>query len=90
VYSTADRNRGHDVYPGSGLRRVIPYIVLVTMVAQMRSGRGGRSHEACASLCVWRERGFVQDQMPIPSWPPLLALIWEARSQDPVQVGYEP
>jgi hypothetical protein len=23
-----------------------------------------------------------------PSWPPLLALIWGARSQDPVQVGY--
>jgi hypothetical protein len=23
-----------------------------------------------------------------PSWPPLLALIWGARSRDPVQVGY--
>jgi hypothetical protein len=23
-----------------------------------------------------------------PSWPPLLALIWEARSRDPIQVGY--
>jgi hypothetical protein len=23
-----------------------------------------------------------------PSWPPLLALIWGAKSRDPVQVGY--
>jgi hypothetical protein len=25
----SDKNRGHDVYPGSGPRRVIPYILLV-------------------------------------------------------------
>jgi hypothetical protein len=23
-----------------------------------------------------------------PPWPPLLALIWGARSRDPVQIGY--
>jgi hypothetical protein len=27
--TSSDRNRGHDVYPGSGPRRVIPYILLV-------------------------------------------------------------
>jgi hypothetical protein len=27
--TTSDRNEGHDVYPGLGLRRVIPYILLV-------------------------------------------------------------
>jgi hypothetical protein len=27
--TASDRNEGHDVYPGSGLRRVIPYILLV-------------------------------------------------------------
>jgi hypothetical protein len=58
------------------------------MVGQMRSGRGGRSYEACASLCVRRDRGSMRDQMKIPSWPPLLAIIWGARSQDSVQVGY--
>jgi hypothetical protein len=58
------------------------------MVAQMRSGQGGRSYEVCASLCVRRERGSVRDQMNIPSWPPLLAHIWGARSRDLVQVGY--
>jgi hypothetical protein len=29
VSTASDRNMGHDVYPGSGLRRVIPYILLV-------------------------------------------------------------
>jgi hypothetical protein len=59
------------------------------MVARMRSGRGGIGYEACASLYVQRERGSVRDQMMmIPSWPPLLALVWEARYRDPVQVGY--
>jgi hypothetical protein len=37
------------------------------MVAQMRSSQGGKSYEVCASLCVWRERGSMQDQMNIPS-----------------------
>jgi hypothetical protein len=35
------------------------------------------------------EIGSMRDQRSLcPSWPPLLALIWEARSRDPVQVGY--
>jgi hypothetical protein len=54
------------------------------MVAQMRSARGGRSSVAYASLCVRTERGSVRDQMLMPSWPPHLALIWGARSRDPV------
>jgi hypothetical protein len=45
--------------------------------------------EAYASLCAWGEMGSVRDQMYLSlSWPPLLALIWGARSRDPVQVGY--
>jgi hypothetical protein len=39
---------------------------------------------ACSSLCV----GSMRDEIDSPSWPPLLALIWGARSRDPVQVGY--
>jgi hypothetical protein len=58
------------------------------MVAQMRSGRGGRSYEACASLCVRREGGSVRDQMASAFLAALLALIWGARSRDPVQIGY--
>jgi hypothetical protein len=43
---------------------------------------------ACASLCVgsMRDYRFMRDCPP--SWPPLLALIWGARSWGPVQVGY--
>jgi hypothetical protein len=29
VSTALERNRGHNVYPGSGTRRVIPYILLV-------------------------------------------------------------
>jgi hypothetical protein len=54
----------------------------------MRSDRGERSYKACASLCERREKGSVRDQMPMHSWLPVLALIWGARSRDPVQVGY--
>jgi hypothetical protein len=34
------------------------------------------------------ERIYMRDQMSMPSWPPLLALIKGARSWDLVQVGY--
>jgi hypothetical protein len=27
--TASDRNMGHDVYPGSGPRRVIPYILII-------------------------------------------------------------
>jgi hypothetical protein len=33
-------------------------------------------------------RSGVYARLSLPSWPPLLALIWGARSRDPVQVGY--
>jgi hypothetical protein len=39
---------------------------------------------ACASLCVGSMRDQVSMRDCPSSWPPLLALIWRARSRDPV------
>jgi hypothetical protein len=33
-------------------------------------------------------RGIYARSESYPPWPPLLALIWEVRSRDPIQVGY--
>jgi hypothetical protein len=85
------------IYPGLAPRRVKTYILLVwsciacivgavTMVAQMKSGYGQK--EACASLCARGRWDLCEIRCLLPSWPPLLALIWGARSRDPVQVGY--
>jgi hypothetical protein len=54
--------------------------------AQMRSGYG--RERVCASLCAWGRWKLCEISCLFPSWPPLLALIWGARSQDPVQVDY--
>jgi hypothetical protein len=43
---------------------------------------------ACASLCAGSMRDQVSMRDCPPFWPPLLALIWGARSRDPLQVGY--
>jgi hypothetical protein len=49
----------------------------------MRSDQGGR-RGVCQPICM----GSMRDQIGSPSWSPLLALIWGARSRDPVQVSY--
>jgi hypothetical protein len=41
----------------------------------------------CANLCVASMRDQILCQI-VPSWPPLLALIWGTKSRDPVQLGY--
>jgi hypothetical protein len=52
--------------------------------AQMRSGGGGGRWRVLAYA-----RGiYARSEIDSPSWPPLLALIWGARSQNLVQVGY--
>jgi hypothetical protein len=43
---------------------------------------------ACASLCTWGGKAYARLHCSLLSWPPLLVLIWGARSRDPVQVGY--
>jgi hypothetical protein len=37
---------------------------------------------------IYARSGFYARLEMSSSWPPLLALIWGARSRDPVQVGY--
>jgi hypothetical protein len=57
--------------------------------AQMRSGESGRRWRVLAYACGIYARSDVYTRFEIsPSWPPLLALIWGARSRDLVQVGY--
>jgi hypothetical protein len=43
--------------------------------------------EACSSLCAWGD-GIYARLVVSPSWPPLLTLIWAARSRDLAQVDY--
>jgi hypothetical protein len=87
------------IYPGSALRRVKTYILFVwsciacivgavTMVR--RCNLAEVEGDGVASLSTWDlcEIRCLCEIVLIPSWPPLLTLIWGARSRNPVQVDY--
>jgi hypothetical protein len=98
--TASDRNMTHTgVYPGLAPGRVKTYILLVWSCIACIVGAITMVHrwdlaeveeDGVASLCTWDlcEIRCLCEIRDRSSWPPLLALIWGARSRDPIQVGY--
>jgi hypothetical protein len=76
-------SEGKDLYPACLILYCL-YIWSCYNGAQMRSGGGGRRWR----VLTYARGIYARSDMSLSSWPPLLALIWGARSQDPVQAGY--